>query len=182
MRRSLKGLVPVGAGLFAMALLVAGCSGPSSAPTSSSSAGQSAGEAQASIRKIPGVASASVKLNKTMSGFNKHYGVLTQVTLSDGTSVPDPAKLINYLVAVSWSVEGKEPDQGVSLTLKTSPQIDVGPVARDDGWSDVSYLQHSSDPDAPQFAQFSPQSMTKKLGAWPGAAPTAESGLVETNG
>jgi hypothetical protein len=161
-----------------MTAILTGCSAHSASPAEGTTGGQTAASARRALEEIPGAASASVNLNETMSGLNKHYGVLTQVTLAEGTSVPDPGKLINDLVAVSWSVEGKKPDQGVFLTLKTRPQIDVGPVARDDGWSDVSYLQHSSDPDAPQFAQFSPQSMTKKFGAWPGTVPPSVDGLV----
>jgi hypothetical protein len=182
MRMSLRALLPAGAGVLALALLVTGCSGPSSAPTASSAAGQSAAHAQASIRKIPGVESATVKLNQTMSGFNKHDSVITHVTLAQGTTVPDPSKLIDHLVAVSWSVNGERPDNGISLTLATNPQIDVGPVARDSGWPKVTYFTNSADPDAPRFAGFSAQSLTEKLGAWPGKVPTVESGLVETNG
>jgi hypothetical protein len=165
-------------GVISITTALAACAGPTSSATPG---GQSAAAAQREIESISGVEAVSIHVSKTLSGFNAHYTIDTDVTLDDSSTIPDPAKLIDQLVAVSWSVNEKSPDNGVSLTLKTTPLVAVGPIAEQAGWSDVSYATKSANPEAQQNALFPAPSMTKKLGAWPGPVPKVSGDLVETD-
>jgi len=161
----------------ALAVPAGGCSGASE-PQRESTAGQPAEAAQRALEAIPGVASALITVERFVSGLTTHSQVATEVTLEGGAAIPRPERLIDHLVAVSWSVNETQPDTGVALTIHADPQIAVGPVAEQNGWPQVSYLSQTDQDATRSYALFPASAVTARLGPWPGRPEPPPEGLI----
>lgn len=81
-------------------------------------------------------------------------------------------KLIDYLAQVAWSVNEVEPDTGVFVRIRFTPQPIIGKVAQMNGWTTATYS--SSTEDLKQFVVLPKAAVRQRFGDWPGPAPKAK--------
>lgn len=118
---------------------------------------------------LPDVSEATVEYEQTTDGLSKHYAIAVQITAPEaGTSEEKVAQLVDEVLPLAWSVQGKEPDRGVILRIRTNPQVAIGPIAAAAGWKDVAYPKN---PDLlaklPYQASFGKQALDDQIGPWP---------------
>ncbi|MEN0102347.1 MAG: hypothetical protein AAGC90_05415 [Curtobacterium sp.] len=153
---------------------VGGCStmgtqGPtptSSTPSSHGRAGQSLDAAREQLRAMPGLTDTSVQIDQTVSGLNKHHQVLVTATAEDPSQLP---MVIDKLAQLGWSVSEHEPDTGVYVRLKLTPQPVIGDIAKANGWTDAAYA--TSTDRLKQLVLLPEVAVEERFGKWPGAVP-----------
>ncbi|MDP9737793.1 hypothetical protein [Curtobacterium sp. 260] len=158
----------------AMAVLaLSGCSAFRTTPSSTSSAalqdftgGHSIEQARNQLSSIEGLSDVSIEETKTVSGLNEHHEVSIAATVEDASAAP---AFVDQLAQLGWSVNEAEPDTGVFIRLRTSPQLVIGDVAKERGWSEAAYT--TSTAELKQLVLLSPDELKERFGPWPGEAP-----------
>jgi hypothetical protein len=119
----------------------------------------------AELRQVPGVLDAVVT-----SGPN---GLPSQVELHAGLNLEagypgDLPTLLDYTLALAWSVTAEEPTTVVSVgILAGESALDLGPVAAELGWTGVP---------GPGL-DLSVDDLAERYGPWPGAVPERPAAL-----
>ncbi|WP_139195080.1 hypothetical protein [Curtobacterium sp. MCBA15_001] len=133
-----------------------------------SQGGQSLDAARQQLQTIPGLSNTSVDVDETISGLNKHHQVLVAATFDDSAKLPT---MIDTLAQIGWSVNEHEPDTGVYVRLRLSPQPVIGEVAKAHGWPGAAYA--TSTDSLKQLVLLPQGSLRDRFGQWPGSAPEA---------
>lgn len=168
------GRVRTGIVVTVMAVVaLSGCSALRTTPSSAQSAslqgptgGQSLEQARNQLSSIEGLSDVSIEEEKTVSGLNEHHEVSIAATVEDASAAP---AFVDQLAQLGWSVNEAEPDTGVFIRLRTSPQLVIGDVAKERGWSEAAYT--TSTAELKQLVLLSPNELKERFGAWPGEAP-----------
>lgn len=135
-----------------------------SAPTSS---GQTLAEARAQLEERSGLTDTSITVNETMSGLQEHRRLWLEASTTS-TSEGEQRALVEYLFALGWSVDDVDADQGVSVRVHTQPQVTIGALLQD--WDGLQY--RSTSDSFKELAVASREVLERRLGPWPGAAPS----------
>lgn len=140
----------------------------SSIETAHPHAGQSLEAARGQLRAMSGLTDTSVDIDETVSGLNTHHQVLVTATVDDPARLPT---VINTLAQLGWSVNDHEPDAGIFVGLRLSPQPVIGDIAKEEGWTDAAYA--TSTDRLKQLVLLPESAVEKRFGEWPGSAPDA---------
>ncbi|WP_022904599.1 hypothetical protein [Curtobacterium sp. B8] len=108
-------------------------------------------------------------MDTSYSGASERSVITVEATVSDEAQIP---QLIDYLAQVAWSVNEVEPDTGVFVRIRFTPQPIIGKVAQMNGWTTATYS--SSTEDLKQFVVLPKAAVRQRFGDWPGPAPKAE--------
>lgn len=165
------GRVRTGIVVTVMAVVaLSGCSAlrttTSSAPSSSlhdPAGGQSLEQARKQLSSIEGLSDVSIEEEKTVSGLNERHEVSIAATVEDAAAAPG---FVDQLAQLGWSVNEAEPDTGVFIRLRTSPQLVIGDVAKERGWTEAAYT--TSTAELKQLVLLSPDELQERFGPWPG--------------
>ncbi|MDM7892535.1 hypothetical protein [Curtobacterium caseinilyticum] len=77
--------------------------------------------------------------------------------------------LVEYMFALGWSIKDVEADQGVSVRVRTQPQVTIGELLQN--WNG---LQYRSTSDSFKEVVVAPRKvLERQLGRWPGAVPSS---------
>lgn len=140
----------------------------SSTQSSHGRAGQSLEAARGQLRAMSGLTDTSVDIDETVSGLNTHHQVLVTAAVDDPAQLPT---VINTLAQLGWSVNDHEPDAGIFVRLRLSPQPVIGDIAKEEGWTDAAYA--TSTDRLKQLVLLPESAVEKRFGEWPGSAPDA---------
>lgn len=140
-----------------------------STSASSAAGGQSIDQARGELEARPGLTEVSVTVNKTVSGLQTHRRIWLEAT-TDATDSGAQKELVEYLLALGWSINDVDADKGISVRLHTNPQVVVGDLVKS-SWSDLEYR---SSPDSFKELVVVPRNaLEEKLGSWPGPVPAS---------
>jgi hypothetical protein len=167
----------------AATLLLTGCGAhPVGAPRQ----GQTVASAEAALRAIPGVEKASITVDSHVNGIQYLWDIETKVTVQPGATIPDPVRLLDYVVATSWSENRAKPtDATITVTITTTPQIDVQAIATQAGFTDLTTDSTPAptatptaapDPDAPGTSTPTAPVQNAAAITTPSTAPTQPTG------
>ncbi|QKS11964.1 hypothetical protein FB462_1350 [Curtobacterium citreum] len=131
----------------------------------SSSTGQSLEQAQERLASIDGLTDASITQGDTLSGLNKRHEVSIEGSVHDSAAVPG---IIERVARLGWSVGDVEPDTGVFIRLRTKPQLVIGEVAEQQGWSGSAYA--TSTEELKELVLIPSDALEDHFGRWPGGS------------
>ncbi|HEY8911832.1 hypothetical protein [Lacisediminihabitans sp.] len=136
--------------------------------------GQTAAAATRQVKAIPGsAASTYVASDSSYSGFTKENGTTVQLTVEPGFQIPDPGKLVDFLIRLGWSVNDNKPNSELFVVIDSAAPIDATAAAKGAGWKSASSL-----PDDSTGVFIDLKEVEKRLGGWPGKVPAMPAGVV----
>lgn len=131
--------------------------------------GISTGSAESQLEEMNGVESASVGYDSIEQSTSNDAVMEVRVVLKDGTSVPDPARLAEYVARVAWSSGDKDPTGGMAVSIVSSPQQEFGAALEAQGWGGVVY--DTTDRDSFNIGY---NRLVGKFGKWPAESPQVQ--------
>ena len=135
--------------------------------------GQTEESAEAGLLAVPGISAASVTTDGTRSGFQVETSTTVEISVEPGFTVPDPAALVDYLVAMAWSANTDEANWAIRVQVLSTPQISILDAVDAAGWSTRSGIANS-----PERASVRAEEVKDRLGNWPGSVPDLPDGLL----
>ncbi|WP_176491616.1 hypothetical protein [Curtobacterium sp. 'Ferrero'] len=78
---------------------------------------------------------------------------------------------IDYMAQVGWSVNDVEPDTGIFVRIRSTPQPIIGAIARMNGWTTATYSPSTDG--LKQFVTLPKAAVRQRFGDWPGPPPMA---------
>ncbi len=132
----------------------------------SGSTGQSLERAQELLASIDGLTDASITQADMVSGLNKRHEVSIEGSVHDSAAVP---AIVDRVARLGWSVGDVEPDTGVFIRLRTKPQLVIGELAEQQGWSGSAYA--TSTEELQELVLIPSDALEDHFGPWPGGAP-----------
>lgn len=135
------------------------------------SSGQTLTEARAQLQERGAVTDTSITVNETTSGSQEHRRIWLEGSTTS-TSVEEQRALVEYMFALGWSINDVEADQGVSVRVRTQPQMTIRELLPN--WNG---LQYRSTSDSFKEVVVAPRRvLERQLGRWPGAVPSPYAG------
>lgn len=134
--------------------------------------GMSTDAAEAQLRHMEGVDSASVSYSSIEQSTSSDAVLNVNVKLKDGVAVPDPGRLAEYVARVGWSSGGRKPSGGMAVSIVSSPQLEFGAAIEEEGWKGVVY-----DDSDRQSLNIGYHRLVDKLGEWPAQPPKVKSSI-----
>lgn len=153
----------------ALMVLASGCAmGLPGEPQQAASRGQSLSQAKAELAHASGLRETDVEVDTSYSGLIKRRFITVEATVSDEGRMPQS---VDYLAQVGWSVNEVEPDDGVFVRIRFTPQPIIGKVAQRNGWTTATYS--SSTNGLRQLVLLPKAAVRQRFGDWPGSAPAS---------
>lgn len=134
--------------------------------------GMSTDAAEAQLRGMEGVESASVSYSSIEQSTSSDAVLNVNVNLKNNVTVPDPGRLAEYVARVGWSSGSRKPSGGMSVSIVSLPQLDFGAAIEKEGWQGVAY----DDTDR-QSLSIGYRRLVDELGEWPAQPPKVKSSI-----
>ena len=151
--------------MVALVMILAGCS-------LLPKGGQTAAAAIRQANSIPG-STAIIESEGAYNGFQKQNPIAVQLTIEPGFQIPDPGKLVDFLIRLGWSVNDNQPNTILSVAIVSPAPIDAKAAAIGAGWKGANSL---SDDSPGVFIDL--KEAQKRLGGRPGKVPATPAGMV----
>ncbi|WP_204620494.1 hypothetical protein [Curtobacterium luteum] len=150
-----------------LVMLAGGCAmNHSDEPQHTASGGQSLSSAKEELAHKSGLRDTGIEVDTSYSGASKRSLITVEATVSDEAQIP---QVIDYLAQVGWSINEVEPDTGIFVRIRFTPQPIIGKVAQTNGWTTATYS--SATDGLKQLVVLPKAAVSQRFGNWPGPAP-----------